>query len=82
VDFYTEEHPSITWKVDEPIADLSERLAWSVAVRRREPWELDTFLRMLKEYGSCTVVLEDPKGEVIYYPCHLSMHELAISTAA
>jgi len=37
---------------------------------------------MLKEYGSCTVVLEDPKGEVIYYPCHLSMHELAISNAA
>jgi hypothetical protein len=78
VDYYTAEHPSVTWKVEEPIAGLSERLVWSLGVRRSEAWELDSFLRMLKESGSCTVVVEDPGGEVLYFPCNISMHEVAI----
>ena len=78
MDYYTEEHPSVTWKVEEPIAGLSERLVWSIGVRRSEAWELDSFLRMLKESGSCTVVVEDPGGEVLYFPCNISMHEVAI----
>ena len=78
MDYYTEEHPSVTWKVEEPIAGLSERLVWSIGVRCREAWELDSFLRMLKESESCTVVVEDPGGEVLYFPCNISMHEVAI----
>ena len=78
MDYYTEEHPSVTWKVEVPIAGLSERLVWSIGVRRCEAWELDSFLRMLKESGSCTVVVEDPGGEVLYFPCNISMHEVAI----
>ena len=82
VDFYSEEHPSITWRVDETIEELSERLIWSIGVRRREEWEINSLLRMLKEFGSCTVVIEDPRGEVLYFPCHISMHELAVGHAA
>ena len=82
MDYYSEEHPSITWKVDENIGEYSERLIWSIGVRRREDWEINSFLRMLKESGSCTVVIEDPRGEVLYFPCHISMHELVESNAA
>lgn len=81
MDIHTEEHPSITWEVDESIAELSEQLIWSIGVRCRQLWELDTFLKVVKEFGTCTVVIEDPNGEVFYYPCHLSMRDPALSNA-
>ena len=82
MDYYTNEHPSITWKLDDSMQELSERLVWSMSVRQRHPWEIDTFLRILKEHGSCTVVVEDPRGEVMYFPCHISTHQLALGSAA
>ena len=62
--------------------ELSERLVWSLSVHQRPPWEIDTFLRILKEHGSCTIVVEDPRGEIMYFPCHISMHQLALDLAA
>jgi len=59
MDYYTNEHPSITWKLDESMEELSERLVWSLSVRRRHPWEIDTFLRILKEHGSHFLICGD-----------------------
>ncbi len=77
VDWLSEEHPSVSWEVNEFVGDLSDRLVWRLGVQTRPNWELDFFLRALDDNGVCTVIIEDPRGEVVYFPCRLSSHLLA-----
>jgi hypothetical protein len=77
VDWLSEEHPSVSWEVDEFVGDLNDRLVWQVGVQTRPNWELDFFLKTLDDHGVCTVIIEDPGGEVVYFPCRLSS-ELAV----
>lgn len=77
MDWLSEEHPSVSWEIKEFVGDLSDRLVWQLGVKTRPNWELDFFLRTLNDNGACTVIIEDPRGEVVYFPCRLSPEAVA-----
>lgn len=67
----------LEWTLDDSTEALSDRLIWCLAVRGQMDSELDEFLALLKEHGSCKVAIQDSIGQEFEFSFQLPVPELA-----
>jgi len=67
----------VKWILDDSAEALSDRLIWCLAVRGQMDSKLDEFLALLKEHGSCKVMIQDSFGQDFEFSFQLPVQELA-----